>query len=43
MPIPMLNATASLFLKKLGDRGTISKNLLFDFICQMWVMSLVLP
>lgn len=43
MPVPVPKAMASLFPKKLGDHGRISKNLLFDFICQMWVMSLVLP
>lgn len=43
MPVPMLTAIASLFLKKLREQGRISKNFLFDYICQMWAVSLVLP
>lgn len=43
MPVPMLTAMASPFLKKVGEQARISKNFLFDYICQIWAFSLVLP
>ena len=36
-------AVAPPFLKTLGEQVRVSKNFLFDWICQMWAFSLVLP